>query len=200
MKSIQLFTKITILFFLALPLLAQSESMTTDAESTVKEAERKGVEIAPALRGKGSFDPSLSLKLGTLVPLESTEDANFLIGGEFALNCLAMQFPGGSTRSQFSYQYMGTDGLTIQTGELNIHYLYDITDSFAFGGGPGIGVLAASPDGADDEILFAGQLGLEALYRVGMFGIGADVRYQFTEQSDYNLDNVLAAVKTGVFF
>jgi hypothetical protein len=160
---------------------------------------------SPALAGDDAYhaDPSLSLKLGGIAPAHLS--AGVAGGIELAVNDPLLSPPVGLVRDQFSYNIAETDGVTLQTIELNPHYLYPLGSNWWVGGGPGIGYVMASPDHGSSADLWAVQAGGSIQYWSGGLIVGIESRYQWTQDATIGThpggaDNWLTTLKLGMRF
>ncbi len=138
----------------------------------------------------------------------SIDDGN-VYGIELSFDCPVFTLPGDNLiRQQLNVNKYHKNGLKVTTIEMNPYYFIDLSDKLVLGFGPGIGAVHGDPDGGKDQWLFAVQAGAGLKYYINDFLIGADLRYQWTAEKNFNntggqkedLDNMRCLVKAGYRF
>jgi hypothetical protein len=176
--------------FLALALLGATSA-----------AHAGGWSVLPITDPGFKAEPTLALMGGLLNPDVSGADADAAYGAELSFNCLALQPPTGKLRTQISWTKYDDAGLEIESIELNPHYLVKVGEGLEIGAGPGLGYVSGKT-GAIDENAWALQVGASAHYRAGNLFLGAEARYQFTEEefAGEDMDNFRVMLKVGYNF
>lgn len=164
-------------------------------------AQAAGWSLMPVTDAGFKAEPTLALMGGMLNPNVSGADADSAYGAELSFNCIALQPPEGKLRTQVSFNKYDDAGLEIQSFEINPHYLVKVGEGLEIGAGPGIGYVTAKA-GAMDESALALQLGVSAHYRSGPMFLGAEARYQVTQEEFANddMNNFRVMLKVGVNF
>ena len=164
-------------------------------------AQAEGWNFLPVTDAGFKAEPTLSLMGGMLNPDVNGADSDTAMGVELSFNCIALQPPSGKIRTQISWTRYDDAGLEINSVEVNPHYLWRMTDKVEIGVGPGLGYVSGKA-GAVDESMLAMQLGTSLHYRSGNLFMGAEARYQVTEEEFGNtdLDNFRVMLKVGYNF
>lgn len=160
-----------------------------------------GWSFFPVKQADFKAEPTLALMGGALNPSPSGLDTDRAFGAELSFNCIAVQPPEGKLRTQLSYTQYDDNGLKINSLEINPHYVWPVAHGLELGVGPGIGYVTGKA-GGQDENAWALQLGASLHYRSGPLFLGAEVRYQAT-QDDFggdDLDNTRVMLKVGYNF
>lgn len=142
-----------------------------------------GWSLLPATSADYEAAPTVAALGGMQDPDVSGVDAGGAYGVELSLSCPTLAPPQGRIRQQISLTRFDNDGLELTSFELNPHYLVDLGSGLALGGGPGFGYVSAD-SGADSDGVFALQAGLSLHYRQGPLFLGAEARYQWTQEAD----------------
>lgn len=127
-------------------------------------------------------------------------------GLEFSFDCPVFTLPGDNlVRQQFNLTQYDKNGLRITTIEMNPYYFINLSEKLVLGFGPGIGAVHADQDGAQDQWMFAAQVGAGVKYYINDFIIGADLRHQWTASKDFgngkqDLDSMRFLFKAGYRF
>jgi len=146
--------------------------------------------------------PTLSVIAGTQDFEDADSDA--IVGLELSLVCPTLALEHGTIRQQISLTRYDDNGFEATSFELNPHYLVVQNGNLDIGIGPGIGYVDAETRSRSDGV-FALQGGVSVHYRIDALFLGAETRYQWTEDVDFgrrhdNLDNWRAALKLGFNF
>lgn len=152
-----------------------------------------------------------SLMVGMMKPDVEGADAGAAYGLELSLNCPLLQPPTNKIRQQVSFALYKDGDFSLNTIELNPHYVVEVSKGLWLGGGPGLGVVMAESEHAHgggtekhDDTLFGFQIGASLHYTAAApFFVGAEARYQLTTKSDEfndNLNNMRAMLKVGMSF
>ena len=151
------------------------------------------------------FDPTMSVMAGQMIVSESIGDAAIGMGVELSINCPLIQPPTNRVRQQISFFNYKDGDNTINTVEINPHYVMEVMPKLEIGAGPGFGYVSADVDGKTAN-MGAFQLGGSVHYRVSSFFIGAEGRYQWTTAgkegtaTEDSAKNARAIVKVGFDF
>ena len=174
-----------------------------DMESMVED--EKGWQFLAGKHEDFVFEPTLSLMLGLADSEDVEGGAVFSWGLEASFNCPLLQPSTNKIRQQVSYfEYSDADS-TIQSFEINPHYVVDVMDDLWIGAGPGFGYVRAEVDG-NTANMAALQLGASIHYNIDKIFIGGEARYQFTTEDDIGdkknsgADNWRTALKVGFNF
>jgi hypothetical protein len=169
-------------------------------------ASASALEAFPVLDDDFKAEPTISALGGTQTSDVEGVGSGTVAGVELSLACPVFKVEGpGSVRQQLSVTRFDQDGLEQTHIEINPHYLVPLGPDFAIGFGPGLGYVSASPDGGDNDGVFGVQAGVSLHYRAGPLFLGAEYRYQWTQEADFGtaeteLDNQRAVAKVGVNF
>ena len=157
--------------------------------------------LMPATDASFKAEPTVSLMGGIMNPDVPGADTDSVFGAELSFNCLALQPPTGKIRTQISWTRYDEGGLELNSVELNPHYLWKVGNNLELGVGPGLGYVSGK-SGALDEGVWALQAGASVHYRSGNMFLGAEARYQFTEEDfgTSDLDNFRVMLKVGYNF
>ena len=163
-----------------------------------------GWTFLPAAGEDYRAEPTLAALGGYQDPDIGGVDAGGAYGVELALSCPTLAPPRGRIRQQISLTRFDNDGLELTSFELNPHYLVDLGSGLAVGAGPGLGYVAADAGGESDGVL-ALQAGASLHYRQGPLFLGAEARYQWTQEADFgaverDVDNSRVLAKAGWSF
>jgi len=147
-------------------------------------------------------DVTVSALVGSMDPKHASSAA--FTGAELAFNCLLIQPPSGVIRSKISIGQYDHGGLKLTTYELNPRWTFNLDKDLSVGFGPGIGYVDAKA-GGQSKGLWAGQLGADLDYRIGMMNLGLAARWQGTQNKQLaagykGADNLLIEAKIGVNF
>lgn len=131
-------------------------------------------------------------------------DSDSIIGLEYSLVCPSLALDSGTIRQQISVTRYDENGFEATSFELNPHYLVLEQGNLGIGIGPGLGYIDAEA-GSESDGVFAVQAGASVHYRMGALFLGAETRYQWTQEADFgatqtSLDNWRAAAKVGFNF
>jgi len=143
----------------------------------------KGWDFFPGTQSGFIFDPTVSVLAGQMMTKSSIGDDAIGVGLELSINCPLIQPPTNRVRQQISYFNYKNGSSTINTVELNPHYVVEVMPKLEIGGGPGVGYVNADVDGKSANMA-AFQLGGSIHYRVSKFFIGAEGRYQWTTDGE----------------
>ena len=164
----------------------------------------EGWQFLPAAKPGYEADATLAVMGGVQDPDVGDVDADAAYGLELSLSCPTLKPPQGEIRQQISITGFDSDGLEMTSIELNPHYLMPLAENLDLGVGPGIGYVMAEAGRWDDDVL-ALQAGASLHYRSGPLFLGAEARYQFTQEADIgrrdqDLNNYRLLGKAGVNF
>jgi hypothetical protein len=148
--------------------------------------------------------PTLAVLGGIQDPDVDGVDAGGAFGVELGLSCPTLAPPAGRIRQQISLTRFDNQNLELTSLELNPHFLVDVGGNLAVGVGPGLGYVTADA-GGDSDGVFALQAGVSLHYRQGPLFLGAEARYQWTQEADLGgaeteLDNSRVVAKAGLAF
>jgi len=163
-----------------------------------------GWTVLPATGSDYEAAPTVALLGGFQDPAVDGVDADGAYGVEVGLSCPTLAPPAGRIRQQISLTRFDNDGLELTSMEINPHYLVDIARDLAVGVGPGLGYVVADA-GGDSDGVFALQAGASLHYRQGPLFLGAEARYQWTQEADLGaleteVDNHRVLAKAGLAF
>jgi hypothetical protein len=163
-----------------------------------------GWEFLPAANPGYEAEASLAVMGGLQDPDVAGVDASDAYGFELSLNCPTLKPPRGEIRQQISLTGFDKDGLEMASLELNPHYLVPLGENLDLGLGPGVGFVMAEGPRHDDGV-FALQAGASLHYRSGGLFLGAEARYQVTQEAnlgrgDGDLNNYRLLGKAGINF
>jgi len=185
--------------------LAMSAAILTTFSSASMAMSVGGWKLFPGVQDDFIFDPTLSVMAGQMIVSESVGKAALGAGLELSINCPMIQPPTNRVRQQISFFNYSSGTSTVNTVELNPHYVVEVMPKLEIGGGPGVGFVNADVDGKTANMA-AVQLGGSIHYRMSRFFIGAEGRYQWTTDgedntaSDNGVKNARALVKIGFDF
>lgn len=129
------------------------------------------------------LDPTMTLNAGQLVPDSDVGEKEYALGIEFSFDCVLIQPKKNKLRQQLSYLRYKDGDSTLQTIQLNPHYLIELLPNFWIGGGPGLAYVRADVNNKKSNML-AGQLGASLHYKYKRIFLGAETRYQLTQNDD----------------
>ena len=149
------------------------------------------------------FEPTIALTGGVMNATAANDDANFVYGLDFNMNCGLIQTPTGVVRTKLSVNKFDKAGLELTTVELNPRWTIPVAKDLTFGVGPGIGWVKA--DGGRNVDMFAWQAGADLDYRIGQLNLGLGARWQDTVNKNLGggregADNWLVQAKVGIAF
>jgi hypothetical protein len=161
----------------------------------------EGWSLMPVTDAGFKAEPTLAVMGGILNPEVTGADSDTAFGAELSFNCIALQPPSGKIRTQISWTRYDDSGLEINSVELNPHYVWKIGKNLEMGVGPGIGHVSGKAGALDDSV-WAMQAGASLHYRSGNMFLGAEARYQFTEDDfgGNDLNNYRVMLKVGYNF
>ncbi|MFW5910963.1 MAG: porin family protein [Thiohalospira sp.] len=167
-------------------------------------AQADGWSFLPATQSGYEADAALAVLGGLQNPDVDEVDSDTAYGVELSLSCPTLAPPRGEIRQQISVTRFDNDGLEVTSFELNPHYLLDLGSSLALGVGPGLGYVAADA-GGDSDGVFALQAGASLHYHRGPIFLGAEARYQWTQEAglggaETDVDNSRFLAKAGIRF
>ncbi|MDH5259175.1 MAG: hypothetical protein OEX07_14270, partial [Gammaproteobacteria bacterium] len=125
----------------------------------------KGWEFFPGVKDDFIFDPTISVMAGQMQTLSVIGDAAIGAGIELSINCPLVQPPTNRVRQQISFFNYKDGDSTINTVELNPHYVVEVMPKLEIGAGPGFGFVSADVDGKTAN-MGAIQLGGSVHYRI----------------------------------
>lgn len=147
------------------------------------EENKKGWEFLPGTHDGFIFNPTLSV-MGGLADIEDVQgDVAFSWGLEASFNCPLIQPPTNKVRQQLSYFNYSDGKTTVQTAEINPHYVVEVKKHLWLGAGPGVGYVNAESANKTSNML-AVQLGASFHYNINKIFIGGEARVQFTQPDD----------------
>lgn len=131
-------------------------------------------------------------------------DSDTVYGLEYSLVCPSLALRSGTIRQQLSVTLYDDDGFEATSFELNPHFIVMQQGGLGIGVGPGLGYVDAE-SGSQSDGVFALQAGASFHYRMEALFLGAEARYQWTEDADFgdadvSLDNWRALAKLGFNF
>jgi len=125
-------------------------------------------------------------------------DGGVMYGVELSLDCPVFTLPGNNLlRQQFSVNQYSEDDFDVTTIEVNPYYFIDITENMVVGFGPGIGVAFADAAG-EEETFFTYQVGAGVKYYMDSFLIGADFRWQGSNEKDFGSGDDVDIINTRI--
>lgn len=89
------------------------------------------------------------------------------LGIEASINCPLLKAPNHTIRQQVSYVETDKEGLATKSFELNPHHMLEMGDKMQAGFGPSLGSTKIETRTGDDTVF--------------TYGLGASIRYDFTE-------------------
>lgn len=163
-----------------------------------------GWELLPAANPDYEAEATLALMGGMQDPEVGDVGASDAYGFELSLNCPTLKPPRGEIRQQISLTGFDKEGLELASLELNPHYLVPLAENLDLGVGPGLGYVMAE-NGRHEDSVFALQAGASLHYRSGALFLGAEARYQVTQEADFgrrneDLNNYRLLGKAGINF
>ena len=161
-------------------------------------------QFLPALQSGYQADTTLAVMGGLQDPDRSAVDAGGAYGVELSLNCPTIKPPVGHIRQQISVTRFDNDGLELTSFEINPHYMVSLAENLDLGIGPGLGYVSADAGGNSDGV-FALQAGASLHYRTGPLFLGAEARYQVTQEAEFgaadeDVNNYRLLGKAGITF
>jgi len=168
-------------------------------------ANELGWMLFPVIDDNYIGDHILSITAGSFDPDSRLAGSGSITGIELSMNCPLVKPPTNNIRQQISYTVYDENNLKVSSFELNPHYVVALSNDLSIGGGPGIGYVSVD-SASKDPNLWAFQLGGSIHYTgAGPLFIGAEARYQLTEDSaitatENNMDNMRAMIKLGYAF
>lgn len=158
--------------------------------------------FAPFLQEGFKYEPTLSFIGGKLDPDIEDVDESAVVGIELSFNHPLLATPANGIREQLSIISFDNDGLKMTSFEINPHYVINLSPAFAFGFGPGIGLVNVDYNG-DSDTAFSGQLGASIQYRTGTLYFALEARQQYTaniDMLDDDVNNTRISLKLGYDF
>jgi len=166
----------------------------------------KGWRILAGMEEDFVHETTASIIAGALGPKDNgTGDAGLAYGVELSFNCPLLQPPTNKIRQQVSFLQYSDGDSTIQSVQINPHYVVEVAPKLWLGGGPGFGYVRADV-AKKTANLVAAQVGASAGYSIDKIFIGAEARYQLTQNShvgsgkDNGAHNWQTIVKVGYNF
>ncbi|OHE00373.1 MAG: hypothetical protein A3K14_03465 [Sulfurimonas sp. RIFCSPLOWO2_12_FULL_36_74] len=128
-------------------------------------------------------------------------------GVELSFDCPVFTLPGDHIlRQQLSLSRYDKNNFEVTVIEMNPYYFFRLSKDLLLGVGPGIAGVHGDPEGGKDNWSFAYQAGAGLKYYMNNFLVGADLRWQWTDEKDYgsgtkeDLDNMRVLLKAGYRF
>ncbi|MEF8792385.1 hypothetical protein [Thiohalorhabdus sp.] len=183
------------------PTLVLSLTLALAASSA---AQAQGWSLLPVTDADYRAEPTLAALGGMQDPDVDGVSSGGAYGVELSLNCPTLATPRHGIRQQISLTRFDNDGLELTSLEINPHYVMPIGQGLGFGFGPGLSYVAAD-GGGDSDGVFGLQAGVSLHYRQGPLFLGAEARYQWTQDADLgggdtDLANSRLMGKAGVTF
>jgi len=155
---------------------------------------------------KGNIE--VAAVLGTMNHKTQGLDNGLTYGVELSFDCPVFTLPGKNLlRQQLNLNRYDENGVSITSIEMNPYYFVDMDKDLKLGFGPGIGAMNVKPDTSSSEWLFTVQASAGIKYYMDAAFVGADIRYQWTSENDFNgmsqkqdLDNTRVLFKAGYAF
>lgn len=184
------------------PTLAISLSLALAASPA---AQAQGWNWFPVADADYRAEPALAALGGIQDPDVDGVSSDGAFGVELSLNCPTLATPRHGIRQQISLTRFDNDGLELTSLEINPHYVVPVGQDLGFGFGPGLSYVSADAAGGDSDGVFGLQAGVSLHYRQGPLFLGAEARYQWTQEADLggadtDLDNSRLMGKAGVSF
>jgi len=162
-----------------------------------------GWKIMPILDANHDSDFALALT-GAFNNIKDADDAKAIYGVEASFSCPLLSPPTNTIRQQLNITNYSDDGLDIFNVSINPHYMIEVAPSTTIGAGPSIGFSNIEFDDEKDTVF---TYGLGASLRSDInknFFLGAEVRYELVQETDFHndldLDNTKIMIKLGYQF
>ena len=168
-------------------------------------AQAQGWDWFPVTDAGYQAEPTLAALGGVQNPDVDGVSSAGAYGVELSLNCPTLATPRHGIRQQISLTRFDNDGLELTSLEINPHYVVPVAQNLGFGFGPGLSYVSADADGGDSDGVLGLQAGVSVNYRQGPLFLGAEARYQWTQEADLggaetDLANSRLMGKAGVNF
>lgn len=159
-----------------------------------------GLRFFPAFEPGFKAEPSLAVTVGALAAPAGNDDAMFVYGLDFNMNCGLIQTPANRIRTHVQINHTDESGMKATSFELSPRYTVPLAGGFSVGAGPVLGMVMAD-NGRSDKNLFAYGAVVGANYRKGMYYSGLDLRYLNTSESTgLSFENWALLAKVGINF
>lgn len=166
--------------------------------ATVSHAD--GLRFFPGLESGFKFEPSVAVTGGLMNAKAATDDAIFVYGLDFNMNCGLIQTPDNRIRTHVQINHTNESGVKATSFELSPRYTVPLGSGFSVGAGPVLGLVKAD-NGVTDKNLFAYGAVVGANFRKGMYYSGLDLRYLNTsERNHVEFENWALIAKVGINF
>lgn len=151
-----------------------------------------------------NYKPELSLSIGAGTMSGTPAGHGSAQSLEVGFNCIVLQPPQGSIRTNISWNTFDHHGLKLTTVEVNPRWTMPIDKNLSWGIGPGVGYVKANV-GSQQTSMAALQLGTNLDYRIGALNMGVAARWQDTHNKPLGngtqgANNTLVQVKVGFNF
>ena len=159
-----------------------------------------GLTFFPGLQSGFKHEPSLAVSVGVMNADAANDDAQFVYGLDFNMNCGLVQTPDKRIRTHLQINHVNESGVKATSFELSPRYTLPVGGGFSVGAGPVLALVMAD-NGATDKNLFGYGAVVGANYRRGAYYSGLDLRYLNTnERSNVEFENWALLAKVGINF
>lgn len=159
-----------------------------------------GLKFLPGLQPGFKSEPSLALSVGAMTAGAANDDALFVYGLDFNMNCGLFQTPDMRIRTHVQINHVNDSGVKASSFELSPRYTLPVGGGFSVGAGPVLALVMAD-NGNTERNLFGYGAVVGANYRKGMYYSGLDLRYLNTnERRDVEFENWALLAKVGINF
>lgn len=163
-------------------------------------AQADGLTFFPGLQSGFKFEPSVAVSLGVMNAPGARDDAMFVYGLDFNMNCGLIQTPEKRIRTHVQINHVDESGIKSTSFELSPRYTLPVGSGFSVGAGPVLAMVMAD-NGNKDKNLFGYGAVVGANYRKGMYYSGLDLRYLNTNERDnVQFENWALLAKVGINF
>lgn len=163
-------------------------------------SQAEGLRFLPGLESGFKSEPSLALTAGVMNVTAANENASFVYGLDFNMNCGLIQTPDNRIRTHLQINRLDDSGVKATSFELSPRYTVPLGGGFSVGAGPVLGLVMAD-NGNTDKNLFGYGAVIGANYRKGIYYSGLDLRYLNTNTRDnIQFENWALIAKVGINF
>lgn len=159
-----------------------------------------GLRFFPGMESGFKFEPSVALTAGVMNVTAANDNASFVYGLDFNMNCGLIQTPENRIRTHVQLNRVDDSGVKATSIELSPRYTVPLAGGFSVGAGPVLALVMADNGNADKNLFGYGAV-VGANYRKGMYYSGLDVRYLNTRERDnVEFENWALIAKVGINF
>lgn len=159
-----------------------------------------GLRFFPGLESGFKSEPSLALTAGVMNVTAANDNASFVYGLDFNMNCGLIQTPDNRIRTHLQINRVDDSGVKATSIELSPRYTVPLGGGFSVGAGPVLGLVMAD-NGNNDKNLFGYGAVVGANFRKGIYYSGLDLRYLNTKERDnVEFENWALIAKVGINF